>query len=171
MGTGGAGESQDHANQVVAAVDGSDTSRAALAWAVREAGRTGRSVVAVRVFDPRFLFSPPAPVFQSHAAALDDERAALDGSVAETVGSPEGLTAELLEGDPAAELVRRSAGAALLVLGSHGHGRIGTSVLGSVGSACVRRASCPVLFIPHRIAPTVLGGSASAGDARAGSTS
>jgi nucleotide-binding universal stress UspA family protein len=36
----------------------------------------------------------------------------------------------------------------LLVLGSHGHGRVFHAVLGSVAEACVRGGVCPVVVVP-----------------------
>lgn len=145
-------------DDVIVAVDGSVASRAALSWAVRDAQSTGRRVCAVRVFDPAFLYAPPVPVYEAIADARAAERAALRETVTETVGEPAGvrLETELLEGDPATELVRRVEGAGMLVMGSHGRTRAGTVLLGSVGAACVRGAGCPVLIIPPRAAGRVL---------------
>ena len=149
--------SVDRADEIVVATDGSRPSRAALSWAVREARSSGRRVCAVRVFDPTFLYSPPAPVFESIAVARAAEREALHDAVTGTVGTHEGvrLTEEVLQGEPAPEIIRRSEGAAMLVMGSHGRTRIGTTFLGSVSAACVHRADCPVLIIPPKAADSV----------------
>ena len=48
----------------------------------------------------------------------------------------------VLDGRPAEVLVRASAAAGLLVIGSRGHGTVAGLLLGSVSSAC---ASCPAL--------------------------
>ena len=153
----------DRAGEIVVAVDGSRPSRAALTWAVREARSSGRHVCAVRVFDPTFLYSPPAPVFESLAVARVAEQEALRETVAGTVGTPEDVQVreELLQGEVGPELIRRSQGAAMLVMGSHGRSRVGATFLGSVGAACVHRADCPVLIIPPKAADSVL---ADAGD-------
>ena len=41
-------------------------------------------------------------------------------------------------------------GADLLVLGSHGHGFLGSLLLGSVAEGCVRKAQIPALIVPAR---------------------
>ena len=149
-------------DEIVVAVDGSVASRAALSWAVRDAATTGRRVCAVRVFDPTGLFAPPAPVFEDIARVREAELQALRDTVSETVGEAGGLPlrTELLEGDPADQLTRRSDGAALLVMGSHGRTRLGSTLLGSVSAACIRRATCPVLIMPPRTAEHLLGDTA-----------
>lgn len=148
----------ERSDEIVVAVDGSVASRAALAWAVRDAAGTGRRVCAVRVFDPTVLFSPPVPVYEEIARIREAERDALQRTISETVGEAHGqlLRGELLEGDPAQQLTERAAGAALLVMGSHGRTRIGSTLLGSVGAACVHRATCPVLIMPPRAAEQLL---------------
>lgn len=52
---------------------------------------------------------------------------------------------------PAEALVGLSREAFLLVLGSRGLGALGSLVLGSVAVQCLRRSSCPVLVVPHRV--------------------
>jgi nucleotide-binding universal stress UspA family protein len=44
----------------------------------------------------------------------------------------------------------RAAGADLIVMGTHGHAAIARFLLGSVTERVVRRASCPVVVVPHR---------------------
>ncbi|BBG02473.1 MULTISPECIES: universal stress protein [Pseudonocardia] len=122
---------------VVVGVDGSASGRAALRWAVAEAARTGRAVRAVRVWDPAVL-----PVDQLLAELRAAEQAALAADVA---GSP--AAAELREGPVAAELCRAAEGAALLVVGGHGRGRLGRMLLGSVSAACLQHARCPVVVL------------------------
>ncbi len=159
----------DRANEIVVAVDGSRPSLAALAWAVGEARSAGREVCAVRVFDPTFLYSPPAPVFESIAVARAEERDALDRDIAATgvADADVRVRPELIQGQPAIEIVRRSEDAAMLVMGSHGRSRIGSTILGSVSAACVRKAECPVVVIPPHAADPLLdaAGGATAGTA------
>ena len=68
----------------------------------------------------------------------------------ERVPAPAGVTvaAEVVEGRPADVLSRAARDADLLVLGSHGHGRLRHAALGSVSENCVRKASCPVVVLP-----------------------
>lgn len=44
--------------------------------------------------------------------------------------------------------MRVAADAAMLVVGSHGHGALGRALLGSVSTECARHATCPVVVIP-----------------------
>ena len=159
----------DRATQIVVAIDGSRPSLAALAWAVGEARTAGRELHAVRVFDPTFLYSPPAPVFESIAVARTAEREALERDVAGTAGANPDVPVhlELIQGQPAIEIVRRCEGVAMLVMGSHGRSRVGSTILGSVGAACVRKAGCPVVVIPPKAADPLLeaAGGATAGTA------
>ena len=60
------------------------------------------------------------------------------------------VSARTLHGDPGRVLVRHSAHAALLVVGSRGHTGLAGLVLGSVSSAVVARARCPVAVVHDR---------------------
>jgi nucleotide-binding universal stress UspA family protein len=52
-------------------------------------------------------------------------------------------------GDPAKALIDESAGAELLVVGSHGRGELRGLVLGSVSHAVLHHAHCPVAVTRH----------------------
>ncbi|MEJ8278164.1 universal stress protein [Pseudonocardia spirodelae] len=134
---------------IVVGIDGSISGRAALRWAAGEAARGGRRVRAVRVWDPAPLFAPPAPVFEVRATVRAEEQAGLEDDLVATPLT-EGVTVEgeLLEGDVVDTLVAVSRDAAMLVVGSHGRHRVlGRVVLGSVSTACTRRAACPVVVV------------------------
>jgi nucleotide-binding universal stress UspA family protein len=51
-------------------------------------------------------------------------------------------------GRPGPALIEQARGADLLVLGSHGQGRLFHAVLGSVAAECVHGARCPVVVLP-----------------------
>jgi nucleotide-binding universal stress UspA family protein len=59
-----------------------------------------------------------------------------------------------LDGEPGPSLVGAAATLDLLVCGSRGHGRLASSLLGSVSSALVAAAPCPVLVVGPSAAPT-----------------
>jgi len=54
---------------------------------------------------------------------------------------------QLVEGDPATEILRvaEETKTGLIVMGTHGRSGLGRVLMGSVAEAVVRRASCPVL--------------------------
>ncbi|MBN9733474.1 Universal stress protein family [Pseudonocardia sp. Ae168_Ps1] len=138
-------------DEIVVGVDGSPTSRTALTWALAEAARSRRWVRAVRVWDPTALFAPPAPVVEMRSTVRHEEQLALEADLAAVLPRA-GIRVEgELREEPVVDgLVAASAGAAMLVLGSHGHGPVSRMLLGSVSAACSRRARCPVVIVPAR---------------------
>lgn len=58
------------------------------------------------------------------------------------------ITCEALLGEPVAALLSRAANAQLTVLGTRGHGRVASTLLGSVSQAVLQRAEGPVMVVP-----------------------
>ena len=139
--------------RIVVGVDGSASSEQALRWALRQAKLTGATIEAVIAWHFPFISGgytwPPTGVLVS----TTDFRKMAERMLADTVsratsGSrPAPVTQEVLEGDAAAVLIRESAGADLLVVGSRGHGGLAEAMLGSVGQHCVHHAPCPVVIV------------------------
>jgi nucleotide-binding universal stress UspA family protein len=134
--------------RIVVGVDGSDGGRRALQWAVHEADARGAVVQAVIAWRWDLVDLPP------HASTHpDDERARAEQTLRDEIASLGGrylvtVSAEVVEGLAADVLSGAARDADLLVLGSHGHGQVWHSVLGSVSEECVRKATCPVVVIP-----------------------
>jgi len=132
----------------VVGVDGSDGGTLALSWATREAYARGGAVHAVIAWqwsdtEARLLTGTTAEMvrhwsWQVLEDALMLARHEFPGVV---------LTGQTYQGDPADTLVSLGVEADLLVVGSHGHGRVGTP-LGSVAGNCVHRATCPIVVVP-----------------------
>jgi nucleotide-binding universal stress UspA family protein len=125
----------------VAVVDGSVPSRAALAWAVRQARLTGAVVEAVIAWEIPSTYGLTIPVggfdFEGTAAQVAADAIAEVSSPDE----PAKIRTKVVQGHPAQVLLDASAGAELLVIGSPGHGGFVEAMLGSVGQHCVHHAT------------------------------
>ena len=138
---------------IVVGVDGSASGRRALRWAAREAAGRDTAVHAVMAWHwdgveaEMLTATSPAEERLQATQALEHEVKA----VITELGSHLPITARTIEGSAADVLTAAARGADLLVLGSHGHGRMRRTVLGSVSEACIRKATCPVVVIPAAI--------------------
>lgn len=145
------------ANQgdIVVGVDHSAVSVAALRWAVAEAAESGRQVVALRAWTFEPVYDLGAAVAGTPQTVADRERQQLDDVIGQVRAEHPGVAvrAELVEHSAPVALEEASKTAAMLVLGSHGRGRLLKLLVGSVAEHCLREASCPVVVIPARIVP------------------
>ncbi|GLZ36686.1 universal stress protein [Actinokineospora sp. NBRC 105648] len=117
--------------------DGSPVAQAALDWAVGEARRRELRVQVVTVH-------------QADDPELRSLRAQIH-VVAEA--NPDVLLWHRdITGAPGVELVRLAGNSELLVVGSHGIGRVTSALLGSVSAYCVRHSPCPVVVVPAAMA-------------------
>ncbi len=143
---------------VVVGVDGSAVSREVLRHALVAAGRREADLhvitsVAVELY---YLGGAPLPVPDPgdiRGEAHDRVSALLAGlqgdpDVSAVPGVPDvGVTLVVSERPAAAELVDRSRGAELLVVGGRGRGALRSALLGSVALHCVTHAACPVVVV------------------------
>jgi nucleotide-binding universal stress UspA family protein len=134
--------------RIVVGVDGSPASIAALRWAFGHAYARRGSVQAVCVWpwDPRREVAH-AEAWQAECEALLS--AAITTALADNPRVP--ISGRAVAGRPAQELAKAAREGDLLVLGSHGRGRIARAVLGSVAESCVRVSTVPVVVLPHRV--------------------
>jgi len=140
----------DHKNLIVVGVDGSAGSRRALRWALREAVESDADVDAVTVWtwdglEDAMLAATAPSAQREHAdrVSADEVQTAVD-----ECGEPVRVSRTVVEGHPVQELIGAARHGRLLVLGSHGHGRLHRAVLGSISTECARRAPCPVVIVP-----------------------
>jgi nucleotide-binding universal stress UspA family protein len=138
----------EQVQRIVVGVDGSESSKAALRWAVQQAKLTGASVDAVSAWQYPTTYGW-VPIVGGEFDLEGDVKKAL----AEALGEVGGLAPEVpvrplvAEGHAAEVLVRAAKGADLLVVGSRGHGGFSSALVGSVGLYCVLHAHCPVLVL------------------------
>jgi nucleotide-binding universal stress UspA family protein len=129
---------------IVVGIDGSASSADAFRWAVGQAQLTGSEVEAV------MAWQYPAGWVPADTQDFEAEsRRALDGAIegAFSGAPPVRVTRVVEEGVPALTLVGRSKDAALLVIGSRGHGAFVGMLIGSVSQYCVTHAHCPVVVV------------------------
>lgn len=137
----------DAEGKVVVGVDGSESSIEALRFAARVAPVLDARVHAVACWHFPEMYAgyvpPDFDAFEASAAKVLAE--AIDKAFGPD--APEGLTTELVRGPAPEKLVEAGAGARMLVVGRRGHGGFLGLHLGSVSSACVAHADCPVLVM------------------------
>jgi nucleotide-binding universal stress UspA family protein len=140
----------DGRHRIVVGVDGSDSSKAALAWAMQQARLTGASLEAVIAWHYPTTYGYPLAVAPISSAAEVAQRVlntALDEVRQQHPGGPVAITPKVIEGIAARVLLDESDGADLLVVGSRGYGGFAEALLGSVGQHCVHHATCPVVVV------------------------
>lgn len=139
----------DQPGTIVVGVDGSDTSAAALRWALHQAALSGASVHAVTSWNyPEFYgWDPGVPASDFAGWAGEAQQQVVDKVRAEVPDVTVQCTVQ--QGDPARVLLDAAAGADLLVVGNRGHGGVTSILLGSVSHHCAQHADCPVVIVRH----------------------
>jgi nucleotide-binding universal stress UspA family protein len=134
---------------VVVGVDGSPDAELALTWAVEEAKR--HSMKMVLVYGVEIGAAAASPYGSGLVLEQLEEvgRDVLEKTVDRV--RTQGVEAEgkMEIGSSAHALIEASRDADLLVVGSRGHGGFAGLLLGSVSTACVHHAHCPVVVVPH----------------------
>jgi nucleotide-binding universal stress UspA family protein len=134
---------------IVCGIDGSPAGRRALDWALDEARRRNCRLRAVSVWRWDSLESGTAtssPTEARHRAETLLDRV-LDEALA-TLADPPETERLVTEGRPSERLCFAALDAELLVLGSHGHGAIHGTLVGSTSQHVIRHATCPVVILP-----------------------
>ncbi|MFL6055321.1 MAG: universal stress protein [Actinoallomurus sp.] len=143
-----ANEREENQGRIVVGVDGSEPSRAALRWALRQARLTGAAVEAVIGWEVPITYGWDLALVQN-----DDIEAAAAKTLQETIEQEAGprpevpVLSRVAEGNAARVLLEAADGADLLVVGNRGHGGFTGALLGSVSQHCVQHANCPVVVI------------------------
>lgn len=140
-------------DRIIVGVDGSDHSKEALREGARLAQALDAPVQAIACWhEPsvhaasyRYIEELKPETFRAHCQHM------LESTLEEVFGQdrPARLSTRLLHGRPAELLVEESNNARMLVVGARGAGGILGMILGSVSSALVSHAHCPVLVVRH----------------------
>ncbi len=141
------------AAKVVVGIDGSAAAEAALAFAFDEASRRGWSVQAVHAWDvPAYdlLIVPNGPVPIPLSDVADDEiRLTAEVLAGFRDDYPDVDVVESLLRAPAVQaLLDASADAAMVVVGTHGHGPAMGALLGSVSNGLLHKVTTPIVVVP-----------------------
>jgi nucleotide-binding universal stress UspA family protein len=139
------------APKIVAGVDGSPPSIAALHWATTQAELTGGTIDAVIAWEFPVVgtslgWAPTAPFDDTDYSELAAKT--LNAAVAE-VSPPPPVTVHqvVVEGNAAQVLLDAAKDADLLVVGNRGHGGFADALIGSVSVRCLHHATCPVVIV------------------------
>lgn len=138
---------------VVVGVDGSPNAWHALEWAVSEATLRSATLRIVCAFEDPVTtvglgtaFGAGAPITVDPSLIEGAAKDVADEAVRRAGTVPTEVVARCDR--PSDVLVEASSGAALLVVGSRGHGAVGSLLLGSVSNFVVHHAKCPVVIVP-----------------------
>lgn len=134
--------------RILLATDLSPASEAATAHAIDLARDLVANLLIVSVIDPAGRGAAGGRVER-----MDQRRAAREAAAQAIVvrGRQAGVPVNFLvwEGEPGPAIVEaaQSEGADLIVVGSHGRGRVGRFLIGSVSDHVIRHATAPVLIV------------------------
>jgi nucleotide-binding universal stress UspA family protein len=151
---------------IVVGIDDSPAARTAVQWAAHDAGLRNVPLTLVHAVSPEvstWLRTPvPAGVLrwqQEHGRRLVDKALEVV-EAASRHGGPSGVHTEILSSGAVPTLIDLSKDADMLVTGAQGSGRWPGRLLGSVSSALLRHAHCPVAIVhddPPGRGPVLLG--------------
>lgn len=143
-------DSRPAPRSILVGIDGSEPSRAALRYAADLGPKLGLPVEAVVVWDYPTLSWGDAYYYPESAETLRSNAERLIATEVERAfpaGAPDWFSTGIRQGGAAHELIEASQDAAMLVVGTRGHGGFTGLLLGSVSSSCVSHAHCPVLVV------------------------
>lgn len=137
--------------RIVVGFDGSAEARVALRRGAAIARREGRELHVLSVTTPPAV--APGPFAGPLPSNLPDAHDVVTRGV-EAVGADVDVRGLVLNGSAAPELADYCGPDDLLMVGSRSYGPLARTLLGSVSSALIHRAPCPVLVVPrpHHVA-------------------
>lgn len=139
-------------DKILVPVDFSAASEAALGYALDLAERLGHEVVVLHALGPPAVPVLDGMIIPGPAELAEHIRAAgdrLDAMLKRIDRAGVSVLSKVVQGAPAAEIVRfaRDEGCELIVMGTHGRTGWSRLALGSVAELVVRTATVPVLTV------------------------
>jgi len=138
---------------IIVGVDGSESARKALSWAIEEAKVRKCEVIAINAWT--YPIVPPsidgAIVTIPDIDVEQEANNLLEREIKEVTGGSDDVKIQrrFVQKSAATALIQASDDADMLVIGSRGLGGFRGLLLGSVGHQCVQHSKCPVVVIPH----------------------
>jgi nucleotide-binding universal stress UspA family protein len=133
---------------VVVGVDGSPAGEAAVAFAFEAAAMRGVPLVALHTWHDLLVDATMAPLLDFDALDADEREVLAERLAGWSEKYPDVAVRRRVARDrPAHALIRESASAQLVVVGSRGRGGLAGMLLGSVSQAVLRHAHCPVAVV------------------------
>lgn len=145
--------------KILVAVDLSEITESVLdcAGELAKAHDAELEILHVAAPNPDFvgLEAGPQAVRDQRAEELRSEHRDLQDRAKQFQEDGVRATSHLVEGSTAAVILEhaRKHESDLIAVGSHGHGALFSALMGSVSSAVVKDAACPVLIVPSRAGP------------------
>lgn len=140
---------------ILVGVDGSEHSRKALRWAVREAGIRHAPLTVLTVHQATAGLWGPAVTYQGDHALAEQARKETQKQTDEVLAElgeghsrPPEVSVLTVSGIPAEELLAESASADMIVVGSRGAGGFRKLLMGSVSSQVAYHSHVPVVVVP-----------------------
>jgi nucleotide-binding universal stress UspA family protein len=138
---------------IIVGIDGSDHSKHALEWAMKEAAIRHAPLTVIIVHPVIAGFSGRPVAYPTDDALVDKARETAREEVDKTLAllggpGPETVTVQAVDGFPAEVLITAGRDADMIVVGSRGSGGFKRLLLGSVSSQVTHHAQCPVVVIP-----------------------
>ncbi len=143
-------ESKTEGCKIVVGVDGTPASIHALSWAAEEASIRGCRLLAVRSWNYP-VSTAEIPLYENYELLEEDVVKELEDELASVRKAFPDLEIEtfVAQGSASKALFGAAKGAAMLVIGSKGHGGLANLLTGSVASHITHDSPVPVVVVPH----------------------
>ncbi|MEJ5868575.1 universal stress protein [Pseudokineococcus sp. 5B2Z-1] len=154
----GTARTPDADHPVVVGADGSPSSARALAVAADVAARTGAPLQVLTAWSVPAAGGTGAygAISEQYLPHLREHAEQVSAEALVRVRARQGdldVEARVVRADPVWALRDASRGAGRVVVGTHGHGRVLSAVLGSVSQSAVHDCRCPVEVVPAEPVP------------------
>lgn len=134
-------------------MEGSGGAKAALRWALAEAGVRDCAVEVITAYAPTYVAAAPDfnyvpldPVDLKSEVQRMQERV-VNEVLGQVKASDVTIRRRMVKGRPVDSLIEAAAGAEMLVVGSRGRGGFRGLLLGSVSQQLAQHASCPLVIV------------------------